>query len=73
MTAPNESNRTTSSARVAGTVILVLALAAAAFHMYAAGVSPFTALVQRPVHLALMAVMGLLGLGPSFGRALSST
>lgn len=63
MTVPNEPNRTTSSARVAGTVILVLALAAAAFHMYAAGVSPFTALVQRPVHLALMAVMGFLGLG----------
>jgi len=31
--------------------------------MYAAGFSPFTALVQRPVHLALMAVLGFLGVG----------
>jgi TRAP transporter 4TM/12TM fusion protein len=36
---------------------------AALFHMYAAGVSPFTALVQRPVHLALMATLGFLGVG----------
>jgi len=36
---------------------------AALFHMYAAGVSPFTALVQRPVHLALMGVVGFLLLG----------
>ena len=33
------------------------------FHMYAAGVSPFTALIQRPVHLALMATLGFLGVG----------
>jgi len=44
-------------------LIAALALAAAAFHLYAAGVSPFTALVQRPVHLALMASLGFLGLG----------
>jgi TRAP transporter 4TM/12TM fusion protein len=31
--------------------------------MYAAGFSPFTALVQRPVHLALMATLGFLGVG----------
>jgi TRAP transporter 4TM/12TM fusion protein len=31
--------------------------------MYAAGVSPFTALVQRPIHLALMATLGFLGVG----------
>jgi TRAP transporter 4TM/12TM fusion protein len=37
--------------------------AAAIFHMYAAGVSPFTALVQRPIHLALMATLGFLGVG----------
>ena len=40
-----------------------LAIAAALFHLYAAGISPFTALVQRPVHLALMACLGFLGLG----------
>ena len=33
------------------------------FHMYSAGVSPFTALIQRPVHLALMAILGFLGVG----------
>ncbi|MFQ5705402.1 MAG: TRAP transporter permease [Gemmatimonadales bacterium] len=33
------------------------------FHLYAAGVSPFTALVQRPVHWALMAVLAYLGVG----------
>jgi TRAP transporter 4TM/12TM fusion protein len=37
--------------------------AAAVFHMYAAGVSPFTALIQRPVHLGLMATLGFLGVG----------
>ena len=42
---------------------LALAIGAALFHMYAAGVSPFTALVQRPVHFGLMAVLGFLGLG----------
>jgi TRAP transporter 4TM/12TM fusion protein len=31
--------------------------------MYGAGFSPFTAFVQRPVHFALMAVLGMLGLG----------
>lgn len=44
-------------------LILITALGAAAFHLYAAGIAPFTALVQRPVHLALMAVLGFLGLG----------
>lgn len=44
-------------------LIPVLAVLAAAFHLYAAGVTPFTALVQRPVHLALMASLGFLGLG----------
>ncbi len=45
-------------------LLTTLALAAAAFHLYAAGVSPFTALVQRPVHLAFMAALGFLGAGP---------
>ncbi|MBI4538607.1 MAG: TRAP transporter fused permease subunit [Gemmatimonadetes bacterium] len=44
-------------------LIRVLAVTAAAFHLYAAGVAPFTALVQRPVHLALMAALAFLGLG----------
>lgn len=43
-------------------LLLVLAAAAAAFHLWSAGVAPFTALVQRPVHLALMAAIGLLSL-----------
>ncbi len=38
-------------------------VAAGLFHMYSAGISPFTALVQRPVHLALMATLGFLGVG----------
>jgi len=44
-------------------LITAIAATAAAFHLYAAGVSPFTALVQRPVHLALMATLGFLGVG----------
>jgi TRAP transporter 4TM/12TM fusion protein len=44
-------------------VIAVASVTAAAFHMYAAGISPFTALIQRPVHLALMATLGFLGVG----------
>lgn len=36
--------------------------------MYAAGFSPFTALVQRPVHLALMATLGFLGVGVQRAR-----
>ena len=41
-------------------LLLLLAAAAAAFHLWSAGVAPFTALVQRPVHLALMVGIGLL-------------
>ncbi len=33
------------------------------FHLYAAGIAPFTAYIQRPVHLAFMAVLGFLGVG----------
>lgn len=44
-------------------LVRLLALAAALFHLYSAGVSPFTALVQRPVHLAFMAALGFLGVG----------
>ncbi len=42
-------------------LVLALSAAAAAFHLWSAGVAPFTALVQRPVHLALMAGIGFLG------------
>jgi len=51
---------------VSGAVRVTVSVAAggaALFHMFAAGVSPFTALVQRPVHLALMGVIGFLLLG----------
>ena len=51
---PREPVRFETATRPAG---------AAAFHLYAAGFSPFTALVQRPVHLAFMAVLGFLGMG----------
>jgi len=44
-------------------LIFATALAAAAFHLWAAGVAPFTALLQRPVHLGFMAVLGFLGAG----------
>jgi len=43
--------------------LILLAVGAALFHLYSAGVSPFTALVQRPVHLAFMATLGFLGVG----------
>lgn len=46
-----------------------VAILAALFHLYAAGVSPFTALVQRPVHLALMATLAFLGVGVLTKRA----
>ncbi len=49
-------------------VILSIAVLAAFFHLYAAGFSPFTALVQRPVHLGLMGVLGFLGLGAARHR-----
>lgn len=44
-------------------VILVVAALAAVFHLYGAGVAPFTALVQRPIHLALMAGLAFMGVG----------
>ena len=44
-------------------VVLAAAVGAALFHLYASGYQPFTALVQRPVHLAFMAVIGFLVLG----------
>jgi TRAP transporter 4TM/12TM fusion protein len=43
------------------TLIVSLAVAATALHLYAAGVAPLTALVQRPLHLALLGGLGFLG------------
>ncbi len=44
-------------------LLLFLSGGAALFHLYSAGVAPFTALVQRPIHLAFMASLGFLGVG----------
>jgi TRAP transporter 4TM/12TM fusion protein len=52
-----------SRGKLTAAVIGIVSALAALFHMYAAGYSPFTALVQRPVHLALMATLGFLGVG----------
>ena len=54
---------TQGRSRAAAAVIAAVSIMAALFHMYAAGFSPFTALIQRPVHLALMATLGFLGVG----------
>ncbi len=51
-------------------IVLAIAAAAALYHLYVAGVAPFTALIQRPVHLALMASLGFLGLGVRGARGL---
>ncbi|MEJ2203115.1 MAG: TRAP transporter fused permease subunit [Gemmatimonadota bacterium] len=50
-------------------LVLFAAGGAALFHLYSAGLSPFTALVQRPVHLAFMAVLGFLGFRGGKGDA----
>ena len=54
---------TTASVTLVSGVMLLLAVTAALFHLWTAGVAPFTALVQRPIHLALFAFLGFLGLG----------
>ncbi|MGI9625928.1 MAG: TRAP transporter permease [Longimicrobiales bacterium] len=46
-----------------GQAVIVVAALAAVFHLYGAGVAPFTALVQRPIHLALMAALAFMGVG----------
>ena len=51
-------------------IVLAIAAAAALYHLYVAGVAPFTALIQRPVHLALMASLGFLGLGVRGARGI---
>ncbi|MDH3224465.1 MAG: TRAP transporter fused permease subunit, partial [Gemmatimonadota bacterium] len=55
--------------RAKSPLLVWIAAAAAAFHLFSAGVSPFTALVQRPVHFALMALLGFLGLGVGMGSS----
>jgi len=60
------------SMRVRAWVIAAVSAAAALFHLYAAGFSPFTALIQRPVHLALMAALGFLGVGVQRKRRASA-
>jgi len=42
-------------------LIATLAVAAAALHLYSAGFVPLTALVLRPLHLALLGALGFLG------------
>jgi len=49
--------------------LLLLTIGVALFHLFSAGVSPFTALVQRPVHLAFMATLGFLGVGARVTRS----
>jgi TRAP transporter 4TM/12TM fusion protein len=49
-------------------ILVILALGAALFHLFSAGVAPFTALVQRPIHLAFMATLGFLGVGARSGK-----
>ncbi|NCG31563.1 MAG: TRAP transporter fused permease subunit, partial [Proteobacteria bacterium] len=60
------------SMRVRAWVIAAVSAAAALFHLYAAGFSPFTALIQRPVHLALLAALGFLGVGVQRKRRASA-
>ncbi len=52
-----------SGRRPWGRWALIVAALAAAFHLFGAGISPFTALVQRPLHLALMGTLAFLGVG----------
>ena len=49
-------------------LLILLSAGAALFHLFSAGVTPFTALVQRPVHLAFMAALGFLGVGARVRR-----
>ncbi|MCJ7629822.1 MAG: TRAP transporter fused permease subunit, partial [Longimicrobiales bacterium] len=54
---------------MARVLLLLVAGGAALFHLFSAGVSPFTALVQRPVHFAFMATLGFLGVGAMKGAS----
>jgi len=59
---PDETRWGDALSRAARLAVTLAAGGAALFHLYAAGISPFTALVQRPVHLAFMGVLGFLAL-----------
>jgi len=54
---------TSARSRAVGWTVAAASAIAVLFHLYAAGISPFTALIQRPVHLALMSTLGFLGVG----------
>jgi TRAP transporter 4TM/12TM fusion protein len=54
----------------AGRAAVIIAAVAAGFHLWAAGVSPFTALVQRPLHLLFMALLAFLGVGTVRSRGI---
>jgi TRAP transporter 4TM/12TM fusion protein len=55
-------NPSDKNANLMATVTFGVALSAVVFHLFTAGISPMTALIQRPVHLGLMAALGFLGL-----------
>ena len=63
MTEPGARKGAVSPNGRLGRAVLVVAALAALFHLFGAGFSPFTALVQRPVHLALMGTLAFLGVG----------
>ena len=63
MTEPGAHKGAVSPNGRLGRAVLVVAALAALFHLFGAGFSPFTALVQRPVHLALMGTLAFLGVG----------
>jgi TRAP transporter 4TM/12TM fusion protein len=54
----------------AGRAAVIIAAVAAGFHLWAAGVSPFTALVQRPLHLLFMSLLAFLGVGTIRSRGI---
>ena len=72
MTATESGSGASEPSGRRGRAVLLVAAAAALFHLYGAGFAPFTALVQRPVHLALMGALAFLGVGvrslPRSGR-----
>ncbi|MGW8268073.1 MAG: hypothetical protein ACWGSQ_17020, partial [Longimicrobiales bacterium] len=67
---PHPGERGWSEAR--NRAVTLVAVAAALFHLSAAGFRPLTALVQRPIHLLLMVFLGLLGVGV-VGRRLAGS
>ena len=62
-------HRPDGDSRLLASVTLSVAASAVLFHLFTAGFSPLTALIQRPVHLGLMATLGFLGLSLRGGAA----